>query len=68
MIDAELAVAAARASVARALASNGDSGAVTAISVAGDRVTVTVVISTSGRSMSGTATATAHFGFDAADQ
>ena len=68
VIDADLAVAAARASVARALASNGDSGAVTAISVAGDRVTVTVVISTSGRSMSGTATATAHFGFDAADQ
>ena len=68
VLDAERAVAAARASATRTLAANGDRGAVGAITVDGVRVTVTVVISTSGRSVDGTATATAHYGFDAADQ
>ncbi|MFT3851481.1 MAG: hypothetical protein QM733_01865 [Ilumatobacteraceae bacterium] len=68
VVDADLAVAAARASAARMLAANGDTGAITAVTVDGDRVTVTVAVDTSGRPMSGTATATAHFGFDAADQ
>jgi hypothetical protein len=68
VLDADLAVAAARASATRTLATNGDRGAVGAITVDGVRVTVTVVITTSGRAVDGTATATAHYGFDDADQ
>lgn len=68
VVDRDRAVDAARASAVTTLAANGDRGSVSAIVVDGARVTVTVVITSSGRAVSGTATATAHFGFDAADQ
>jgi len=68
VVDADRAVAAARGTVARLLAANGDRGSVGAVDVDAVRVTVTVSITTSGRTVTASATATAHFGFDAADE
>ncbi len=67
-LDPDRAIGAARAAVATGLAANGDRGSVGSIIVDRPQITVTVVITTSGRTVSGTATATAHFGFDAPDQ
>jgi len=68
VVDGDRAAAAAQASAAATLAANGDTGNVARVRVDGARVTVTVVITSSGRAVAGTATATAHFGFDAPDQ
>lgn len=68
VLDPVRAAAAVRTVAATLLARNGDTGAVTSVQIDGGRVTVSVMISTSGRRATGTATATAHFGFDDADQ
>jgi len=68
VVDQDRAITAARSAAASALAANGDTGSVVRVSIDGKQVTVTVTITTSGRAVSGTAMATAHFGFDAADQ
>ncbi len=52
----------------RLLAANGDTGALTAVSIEGTRVTVTVTITTTGRPASGTGSASAVPGVDAPRQ
>ena len=61
-VAARLAVA---STTRRLLAVNGDSGSLAAMSIDGNRVTVSVTITTSGRSATGTASATAVVGVDA---
>lgn len=46
------------------LAANGDTGLVTAVSIDGSRVTVSVTVTTTGRPATGTASATAVAGID----
>jgi hypothetical protein len=60
-IAARLAVA---STTRRLLADNGDSGSVAAISIEGNRVTVSVTITTTGRPATGTASASAVAGVD----
>lgn len=64
VINRGRAVGAARAAASRLLAGGGDRGGLTAVRISGNRVTVTVTISTGGRSVRGTGTATAVIGFD----
>lgn len=61
-IAARLAVA---STTARLLAANGDSGVLSALSIEGNRVTVSVTITTTGRPATGTASASAVVGVDA---
>jgi hypothetical protein len=68
VLDDARAVAAARSVGGQLLAANADTGAVTSVQIDGPRVTVTVTITSSGRPAVGTSSATAHSGFDAADQ
>ena len=67
-VDNARAAAAVRSTASRLLAANGDTGEVTEIRITGSQVTVTVVITTSGRRAVGTASAAAHAGFDGQDQ
>lgn len=67
VLDPGRAEAAVRQRVGQLLNENGDTGQVSAIMLGADgRVTVTVIISTSGRSAVGTGTATPRSGFDSA--
>jgi hypothetical protein len=65
VIDAVAAREAIASTTERLLAVNGDSGAVSAISIDGNRVTVSVTITTTGRPATGTASASAVAGVDA---
>ena len=65
IIDAVAAREAIASTTERLLAVNGDSGAVSAISIEGNRVTVSVTITTTGRPATGTASASAVAGVDA---
>jgi hypothetical protein len=65
IIDAVAAREAIASTTERLLAVNGDSGAVSAISIDGNRVTVSVTITTTGRPATGTASASAVAGVDA---
>ena len=60
-IAARIAVA---STTARLLAANGDRGMLAALSIDGNRVTVSVTITTTGRPATGTASATAVVGVD----
>jgi hypothetical protein len=59
LIDPVTARLAAEAMASKLLKDNGDTGAVTAFSVSGNRVNVSVTITTTGRPATGTASATA---------
>jgi hypothetical protein len=61
-VAARLAVA---STTARLLAANADTGSLTALSIEGNRVTVSVTITTTGRPATGTASASAVVGVDA---
>ena len=61
-VAARLAVA---STTQRLLAANGDTGSLTAVSIEGNRVTVSVTITTTGRPATGTASASAVVGVDA---
>lgn len=63
-LDAARAEQAVRATVARLLAANGDAGRLVSVRLDGVRVIVTVEISTTGRSVTGTGTASARLSFD----
>lgn len=65
IVDPIAARTAVASTTARLLAANGDSGALTALSIEGNRVTVSVTITTTGRPATGTASATAIVGVDA---
>ena len=65
LVDSLSARSAVATTTARLLAVNGDTGSVTALSIDGNRVTVTVTIVTTGRPATGTASATAVIGVDA---
>jgi hypothetical protein len=65
MVDPIAARTAVASTTARLLAANGDSGALSALSIEGNRVTVSVTITTTGRAATGTASATAIVGVDA---
>jgi hypothetical protein len=65
VLDRASAAQAARATVAHLLASNGDSGSLVGLRIDDNRVTVTVEITTTGRAVTGSATATAQAAFDA---
>jgi hypothetical protein len=60
-VGARLAVAAI---ITRLLSVNGDTGSLSALSISGNRVTVSVTITTTGRPATGTASATAFVGVD----
>jgi hypothetical protein len=64
-VDPTAARAAVVSTTARLLAANGDSGTLTSMSIDGNRVTVSVTITTTGRPATGTASATAIVGVDA---
>lgn len=68
VIDQPAARRAAASTVERLLAANGDTGRITSFAVEGRRVTITVTIDTTGRSSTGSASATASRGFDDQDQ
>jgi hypothetical protein len=65
LVDSLAARSAVATTTARLLAVNGDTGSVTALSIDGNRVTVTVTIISTGRPATGTASATAVIGVDA---
>jgi hypothetical protein len=65
VVDSIAARSAVASTTARLLAANGDRGSVSAVSITGNRVTVSVTITTTGRSATGTASATAVTGVDA---
>jgi hypothetical protein len=65
IVDPIAARTAVAATTARLLATNGDSGTLSALSIEGNRVTVSVTITTTGRPATGTASATAVVGVDA---
>jgi lipoprotein-anchoring transpeptidase ErfK/SrfK len=65
IVDPIAARTAVASTTARLLAANGDSGTLTALSIEGNRVTVSVTITTTGRPATGTASATAIVGVDA---
>jgi hypothetical protein len=65
VVDPVAARLAAAFTTERLLAVNGDTGALSALSIEGNRVVVTVTITTTGRSATGTASATAVVGVDA---
>ena len=65
VVDSIAARSAVASTTARLLAANGDSGSVSAVSIEGNRVTVSVTITTTGRPATGTASATAVAGVDA---
>lgn len=64
VIDVPNAITAAKQSVAVLLGGSSDSGALEDIQINGRRVTVVVVITTTGRTARGSGTATASIGFD----
>jgi hypothetical protein len=64
-IDRALAEQSARSTAARLLAANGDSGAIVGIRIDGTDVTVTVEITTTGRRVTGSGSASARASFDA---
>ncbi len=64
VIDRARAVSAARSATARLLAGAGDRGALTAVRISGPRVTVTVAVTTGGKRVTGSGSATATIGFD----
>jgi hypothetical protein len=63
-LDASAARHAVTATANALLRANGDTGSVTAMSIDGNRVTVSVTVTTTGRPASGTASATAVAGID----
>ena len=65
LVDSTAARSAVASTAARLLAINGDSGSVSAVSIEGNRVTVSVTITTTGRPVTGAASATAVVGVDA---
>ena len=65
LVDSFAARSAVASTAARLLAVNGDTGSVSAVSIDGNRVTVSVTITTTGRPATGTASATAVVGVDA---
>ena len=65
VVDSIAARSAVASTTVRLLAANGDSGSVSAVSIEGNRVTVSVTITTTGRPATGTASATAVAGVDA---
>jgi len=64
VVDPAAATTAATLTANRLLGANGDTGTVAAISVVGNRVTVSVTITTTGRPATGTASASAVVGID----
>jgi lipoprotein-anchoring transpeptidase ErfK/SrfK len=65
IVDPVAARTAVASTTARLLAANGDSGTLSALSIEGNRVTVSVTITSTGRPATGTASATAIVGVDA---
>jgi hypothetical protein len=65
VVDAVAARVAVASTTARLLAVNGDTGSVSNMTIDGNRVTVSVTITTTGRPATGTASATAVVGVDA---
>jgi hypothetical protein len=65
IVDPVAAGLAVASTTARLLAANGDTGSLTSMSIESNRVTVSVTITTSGRSSTGTASASAVVGVDA---
>lgn len=63
-IDVSSAQTRVASTAAALLRANGDTGSVTAVSIDGNRVTVSVTVTTTGRPASGTASATAVVGID----
>jgi len=63
-VDPTAARVAATSTTNRLLASNGDSGSIAAMSIDGNRVTVSVTITTTGRPATGSASASAVVGVD----
>ena len=68
MVDQAAARLAVASTTQRLLAANGDTGSVTAVSIEGTRVTVSVTITTTGRPSTGTGSASAMSGIDAPRQ
>ncbi len=66
-IDPALAEQAARRTAARLLAANGDSGNLVGLRIDGTDVTVTIEITTTGRAVTGSGSASARASFDAAN-
>ena len=64
IVDSSAARSAVVSTAARLLAVNGDTGSVSAVSIEGNRVTVSVTITSTGRPATGTASATAVIGVD----
>ena len=64
LVDPSAARSAVAATVARLLTVNGDTGLVSAMSIEGNRVTVSVTITSTGRPATGTASARAVVGVD----
>ena len=64
LVDSLAARSAVASTAARLLSVNGDTGSVSAVSIEGNRVTVSVTITTTGRPATGTASATAVTGVD----
>ena len=64
VVDPVAANTAVASTTARLLAANGDTGSVAAVSIVGNRVTVSVTITTTGRPATGSATASARVGVD----
>jgi hypothetical protein len=65
VVDAAAAARAATSAAQQLLAANGDTGEVGGVSVEGNRVTVSVTITTTGRPATGSASASAVVGVDA---
>ena len=65
VVDSFAARSAVASTTSRLLAVNGDTGSVTSVSIDGNRVTVSVTFTSSGRPVTGTASATAVVGVDA---
>jgi hypothetical protein len=64
IVDPIAARVAVAATIARLLAANGDTGALSALSIETDRVTVSVTITSTGRPATGTASASAVIGVE----
>ena len=65
VVDPAAAARAATSAAQQLLAANGDTGDVTGVSVEGNRVTVSITITTTGRPATGSASASAVVGVDA---
>jgi lipoprotein-anchoring transpeptidase ErfK/SrfK len=64
LVDSSAARSVVASTAARLLAVNGDTGSVSSVSIDGNRVTVSVTITSTGRPATGTASATAVVGVD----